>query len=87
MDFDAFEIAGIGGRAGFDDAQRAVGKFERGDGRVFDRDPLVGQQAGVGGHFAHRAHQPGEDVDAVNRLVHQRAAAVQLPRAAQAPLS
>ena len=30
----------------------------------------------------HRAHQPGEQIDAVDRLVHQRAAAVELPGAA-----
>ncbi len=44
--FDPLEIAGIGGRAGLEHAQRAVFKFERGHGRVFHRDPLVRQQAG-----------------------------------------
>ena len=65
-----------------DHAQRPVRELERRDGRVFDRDPLVGQRGRVRGHFDDRAHQPGEQIDAVNRLVHQRAAAVEFPRAA-----
>ena len=32
--------------------------------------------------FGHRAHQPGQQIDAVDRLVHQGAAAVQFPGAA-----
>ena len=82
VDLDPLQIAGIGGRAGLDHAQRAVGELERGHGRVLDRDPLVGQQARVGRDLDDRAHQPGEQVDAVDGLVHQRAAAVELPGAA-----
>ena len=35
--------------------------------------------------FDDRPHQPGEQIDAVNRLVHQRAAAVERPGAAPRP--
>ena len=41
---DPLQIAGPGGGGGFDHAQRTAGEAERGHGRVFDGDPLVGQR-------------------------------------------
>ena len=82
VDLDPLQIAGIDGRAGLDHAQGAVGELDRGHGDVLDGDPLVGQQGRPAADLDHRAHQPGEQIDAVDGLVHQGAAAVEFPRAA-----
>ena len=79
-----FEQAGIGARGRLDDAERAVLEPQGGDGRVFDLDPLVGQRGGQGRDRVDVAHQPVEQVDVVDRLVHERAAAVELPGPAPA---
>ena len=44
VDLGALEQARIGTGGGLDHAQCAVLEPQRGDGRVFDLDPLVGQR-------------------------------------------
>ena len=88
MDFDPLEIAGIGGGGRFDDAEGAVGEPQRGDGDVFDFDPLVGERRGEGLHFGHRAHQPASSRSTLWMAWFIRApppSRAQVPR--QAPLS
>ena len=46
VDLGALEQPGIGTGGRLDHAQRAVLEPQRGDGRVFDLDPLVGQRGG-----------------------------------------
>ena len=82
VQLDALEVAGERGGGGFDDAEGAVVESQRRDGDVFDFDPLVGERGGVGLHFDHGAHEPGEQVDGVDGLVHEGAAAVEGPGAA-----
>ena len=77
-------LAGEHGGAADDRAQRAVFETQRGHGGVFDFDAFVGQAIGVRSQFDDRAGQPLQQVDLVDRLVHQRAAAVEFPRAAPA---
>ena len=51
------------------------------DRDVLGLDPLVGEGAGVGEHLDRPAHRGDQQVDGVHALVHQRAAAVELPGA------
>src|SRR5919112_6374422 len=74
--------AGVSGGRGRDGGEGAVLEFEDRHGGVLDLDPLVGEQAGVGGDLDDAAHQPLQEVDAVYGLVNQDPPAVQLPRAA-----
>ena len=57
-------------------------KTEHGDQSVFHFNARVGQTIGVGVDTLDGAHEPEEKIDGVDGLVHQGAAAVQLPRAA-----
>ena len=82
MDLDPLQVAGIDGRGGLDHAQGPVGKLDRGQGHVLDGDPLMGQPRGLGPDLDHGSHQPGEQIDAVNGLVHEGPAAVEFPGAA-----
>jgi hypothetical protein len=82
VDFDPFEVAGECGGRGLDDAEGAVAKFQRSDGDVFDLDALVRDGRGVGLHFLDGAHEPCQQVDGMDGLVHEGAAAVEGPRAA-----
>jgi hypothetical protein len=85
VNFDPLEIAGIDGGSGFDHAEGAIGKAERGDGGVFHFDLFVGERGGEGADFDNRTHQPSEQIDTVDGLVHEGAAAVESPGSAPGP--
>src|SRR5829696_156027 len=65
-------------------AEGAVRKLQDGYRRVFDLDPLVGKQPRVGCNFDYLAHQPLEEVDAMDCLVDQDSPTIQLPGSAPA---
>ncbi len=74
--------SGKDARRRLDHPQRAVLETDRRHPGVFDFDSLVGQRAGEGGHFGDLAHEPLQEIDIVDRLVHVGAAAVEFPCAA-----
>ena len=80
-DFDAPRIARAAGRGGFQCADRAVFKLQNGCSAVLDLD-AARQCARERVHAAHGAHQMAEHIDAVDALVHERAAAIHRPGAA-----
>ena len=82
MDLDPLEVTGVGRRACLDDSQGAVGECHCGDRHVLDGDPLVCQSRCPRTHFGDRAHEPRQEVDTVDRLIHQCTATVELPRPA-----
>ena len=84
VDLGALEQPRIGTRGGLDHAQRAVPETQRSDGRILDFDPRVGQRGRVRSDRFDVAHQPVKQIDVVNRLIHERTAAVELPRSAPA---
>ena len=84
VDLYPFQVAGIRGGCRLDRSERAVFEAERGDGGILNFNPFMGQKPGDRGQLLHRPHQPEEQVDRVDRLIHQRAAAVERPGAAPA---
>lgn len=75
-DFDAARIAGVGGRGGVENSERAAGKFEDSGGGIFGFD-FVKQRAGASLHANNITEQPEEQVDGVDALIDQGAAAIQ----------
>src|SRR5262249_31379758 len=65
-----------------DDAERVRAKRERRDGDVFHLDVRVRAGRGEGADGAHASHEPLQKVDAMDPLVHERAAAVEAERPA-----
>ena len=76
-----FEQAWIGARGGLDRAQGPVLEPQAGHGGVFDLDAMVGQSRRLGHDRLDVAHQPVQEVDVVDRLVHECPAAVEVPGA------
>ena len=58
-DFDAARIAGVGGRGGVENSERAAGKFEDSGGGIFGFD-FVKQRAGASLHANNITEQPEE---------------------------
>jgi hypothetical protein len=81
---DAGVEPGVGGRGAVDDAEGAAAEPQHGHRRVLDLDPLMGQGGGVGEDLGGNAHHGDEQVDGVDRLVHDHPAAVHGPGAAPA---
>src|SRR6266849_5034673 len=75
-DFEAARVAGIGGGGGEERADGAAGEFEGGDGGVFCFD-FVQDGGGAGLHANYIAEEPEEEIDGVDGLVDERAAAVE----------
>ncbi len=86
VDRDRFRQAGINAGRRLDDAERPAGETQTGHGRVFHLDALVGQRGGEAGDVRDRTHQPEQEIDIVDRLIHQGAAAVERLRALPAAL-
>src|SRR6266403_1110938 len=84
--FDAARIAGIGGSSDVEKAERAAGEFEDGGGGIFSFD-LVEQRGGAGLDANDITEQPEEQIDGVNALIDQSAAAVERERSAPARAS
>src|SRR6266403_3435200 len=84
--FDAARIAGIGGGSGVENAQGAAREFENGGGGVFGFD-LVKLRGGAGLDAYDITEQPEEQIDGVNALIDQSAAAIERERAAPARAS
>ena len=82
-DFDAARVAGIVGRSRVENAQGAAGEFEDGDGGVFGFD-LVKLRGGAGLNANDIAEEPKKQIDGVNALIDQGAAAVERLSAAPA---
>ena len=76
-------VPGIGGRRRFERRANAAVELEDGQRRVLDFD-LVQQRRRGAQHAAHRAEQPHQEIDRVDALVDQRAAAVERTGAAPA---
>ena len=76
----AARVAGIRRRCRFEDAERAARELDDRRGRVFDLDRMQPRRR-PRGHLRHGAEQPVQQVDRVDALIHQRAAAVERPRA------
>ena len=70
------------GRRAREGRARPVGELDPAGGHVLDLHALVRHQPRRGGDAAHRTHQPEQQVDGVDALVHERAAAVEGERAA-----
>src|SRR6266699_293058 len=85
-DFHAARVAGIGGGGRVENAQGAASKFENGGGGVFGFD-LVKKRADTGLDANAVTEQPQEQVDGVDTLIEQGAAAVESERAAPARIS
>ena len=86
MDFGLLQVAGPGGGGAFDRADRTALEFDRCDSHVFDFDSFVGQRRRDCTNLGHFAHEPVQQVDVVNSLVHVGSSPIQSPRAAPAPL-
>ncbi len=82
MDFDPLQGSGKSGGRGLDDAERAVLESERGHGDIFHFNAFMSQRGEPSGQVLDGSHQPAQQIDAVNGLVHQRSAAVEFPGAA-----
>src|SRR5260370_15031255 len=82
-DFDAAGVAGIGGGGRVENAEGAASEFENGGGGVFGFD-LVKKRADTGLHANDVTEEPKEQVDGVDTLIDQGAAAVEGERAAPA---
>src|SRR6266849_1217 len=80
-DFEAAGVTGIGGGGGEQRADGAAGEFEGCDGGVFGFD-FVQHGGGAGLHANYIAEEPEEEIDGVDGLVDERAAAVEGERAA-----
>src|SRR5712664_2378422 len=80
-DFEAARVAGIGGSGGEEGAGRAAGKFQGGDGGVFGFD-FVQDSGGAGLDANHVAEEPEKEVDGVDGLVDECAAAIECKSAA-----
>ena len=72
----------IRGGGAFDDAEGSVAEAEGGDGDVFDFDAGVADGAELGGDGGDVAGEVEEEVDGVDRLVHEGASAAEFPGAA-----
>ena len=70
MNLDSFECARKGRSRGFDDSQSAVLEAKRGHRYVFHFDAFVSKGGCLRGDLFYRAHQPDQQIDAVNGLVH-----------------
>ena len=81
VELDTFGKAGIGRGAGHERANRPTLKLDRGDGEVLALDGVNGGR-GTRTEALHRAGQPLQQVDAVDRLVDQHRAALAGQRAA-----
>jgi hypothetical protein len=75
-DFDTARIAGVGSRSSVQNTQRAAGEFEDSSGGVFGFD-LVKQSGGARLHANDVTEQPQKQIDGVNALIDQRAAAIE----------
>jgi hypothetical protein len=75
-DFDAARVAGIGGGGGVENAQRAAGEFEDGCGGVFGFD-FMKQSGGAGLNASDITEEPEEQVNGVDALIDEGAAAVE----------
>ncbi len=75
-DFEAARIAGIGGGGGEERADGAAGEMQSGDGGVFGFD-FVQDGGGASLDAEHVAEEPQEEIDGVDGLVDERAAAVE----------
>ena len=49
------------------------------EGHILYLNAFMSQRGGMGRDLPHRPHEPSQQVDAVDRLVHQRSAAVKFP--------
>src|SRR5262249_28264428 len=81
-DIDADGQAVEGGGGGDECAERAGLERERGDGNVFDLDIFMGGGGGFGVDAGDGAGEPLQQIDGMDGLVHQSAAAVHGPGAA-----
>src|ERR1700757_1203710 len=75
-DFDAARVARIRGGGGMENAEGAAGKFQDGGGGVFGLD-LVKKRAGTGLYANDVTEQPEKQVNGVDALIDQGAAAVE----------
>jgi hypothetical protein len=75
-DFDAARVARVRGGGGVENAEGTAGKFEDGGGGVFGFD-LVKKCAGTGLHANDFTEEPEKQVDGVDALIDQGAAAVE----------
>jgi len=82
-DFDATGVAGVGCGGDVEDAEGAAGEFEDGGGGVFGFD-LVKQSGGAGLDASDVTEEPEKQVNRVDALIDERAAAVERERAAPA---
>ena len=74
---DGLGEAGVHAGGGQDNTEGAVLKTKAAYGGVFDLDAFVGQQSGEASDMGGRPHHPKEQIDVVNGLVHEGAAAVE----------
>ena len=82
VDFGLFEQTGKCARGGFNHSHGAVLEADRRDAGILDLDPFVGEGAGETGDFRDVPHEPLQQIDIMNRLIHVSSAAVELPSAA-----
>jgi len=82
-DFDAARVAGIGGSSDMENAESAAGKFEDGGGGVFGFD-LVKKSAGASLHANDVTEEPKEQINGVDALIDEGAAAIERKGAAPA---
>ena len=82
-DVDPPRVARIGRRRGLDNPERAALEFEHRRRSILDLDWMEARGR-ARAHLRHRPEQPLKHVHGVDRLVHQRAAAVERKRTAPA---
>src|SRR5579883_1903704 len=83
--FGALGIAGPEGSRGLDHARGAVGKAKHGVDYILRFDLVPRAQLPGAEQLVHRPGQPAQDIDLVDRLIDQRAAALRLPTALDGP--
>src|SRR5262249_35917107 len=79
VEFGALRVAGPERSRGLHDAGRAAGEFQDGVHDIFALDLVQCAELPDAEDFLHGAGEPADDIDAVDRLVDERAAAFGLP--------
>src|SRR5215831_3015659 len=77
MHGDGFWQSRVNASCGLNHAQRAGLETQTGNSGVLNLDALVGERGSESRNLPHWAHHPQEQIDIVNRLIHQRSTAVE----------
>src|SRR5438874_13796724 len=77
MNADGFWQARPDTSSSLDHTEGAIGKAETSHGGVFDFDAIMGEGGSESGNAVNRPHEPLQQIDVMDGLVHERAAAIE----------